>query len=377
MVLVNYLYENGVKNSEVTLVESIVRNAIATEQKPRSADLIEGPRIIVVGAGGAGNNTLNRMARLGVSGAELIAVNTDKQHLTLIHDSVKKLLIGQSVTRGLGAGGYPEVGAKAAEVSRATLSQALDGADMVFLTAGMGGGTGTGAAPIIADIAKEQGAIVIAMVTYPFKLERARLSKADEGIQKLRKVADTVIIIDNNRLVELVPNLPIEQAFSVADEVISRAVKGITETITTPSLINLDYADVRSIMTQGGVSVISVGEAKGHQRVEEVVEDTLRNSLLDVDYTGAKGCLIHITGGPDLTLGEANEIGERLTEAIDPKATVIWGARIVPEAEGKIEVIAIMTGVHSSHVKGPMGGAISDKTSAKDLDAVLGISYLK
>ncbi|MFH0986831.1 MAG: cell division protein FtsZ, partial [Candidatus Micrarchaeota archaeon] len=200
----------------------------------------DGPRIVVMGCGGAGNNTLNRMARLGVSGAELIAMNTDKQHLTLIHDSVKKLLIGQSVTRGLGAGGYPEVGLKAAEVSRAAISQALDGADMVFLTAGMGGGTGTGAAPVVADIAKEQGAIVIAMVTYPFRLERARLIKADEGIEKLRTIADTVIIIDNNRLVELVPNLPIEQAFSVADEVICRAVKGITETITTPSLINLD-----------------------------------------------------------------------------------------------------------------------------------------
>lgn len=357
-------------------MESVVRSAITTENK-QQPKLVDGPRIIVMGTGGAGNNTLNRMARLGVSGAELIAVNTDKQHLTLIHDSVKKLLIGQSVTRGLGAGGYPEVGAKAAEVSRATLSQALDGADMLFLTAGMGGGTGTGTAPIIADIAKEQGAIVIGMVTYPFRLERARLLKADDGIVKLRKVADTVIIIDNNRLVELVPNLPIEQAFSVADEVISRAVKGITETITTPSLINLDYADVRSIMTQGGVSVISVGEARGHQRVEEVVEDTLRNSLLDVDYAGAKGALIHITGGPDLTLGEANEIGERLTEAIDPSATVIWGARIIPEAEGRIEVITIMTGVQSSHIKGPMTAAMQQSaTSVKDLDAALGIKYL-
>ena len=328
-----------------------------------------------MGCGGAGNNTLNRMARLGVAGAELIAVNTDRQHLTLIHDSVKKLLIGQSVTRGLGAGGFPEVGAKAAEVSRATLSQALDGADMVFLTAGMGGGTGTGVAPIVADIAKEQGAIVIAMVTYPFRIERARLTKADAGIDKLRKVADTVIIIDNNRLVELVPNLPIEQAFSVADEVISRAVKGITETITTPSLINLDYADVRAIMTQGGVSVISVGEAKGHQRVNEVVEDTLRNSLLDVDYAGAKGVLIHITGGPDLTLGETNEIGEKLTEAVDPQATVIWGARIIPEAEGRIEVIAIMTGVQSSHVRGPTANAMKDAKTASSDD--LGIGYLR
>lgn len=356
-------------------MESIVRNAVSlgteTQQQPKMSD---GPRIVVVGAGGAGNNTVNRLARLGISGADLIALNTDKQHLTLVHDSVKKIIIGQSVTRGLGAGGYPEVGAKAAEVSRAAISQMLEGTDMIFLTAGMGGGTGTGSAPVIADVAKEHGAIVIAMVTYPFRLERARMVKADEGIEKLRKVADTVIIIDNNRLVELVPNLPIEQAFSVADEVIARAVKGITETITMPSLINLDYADVRSIMTQGGVSVISVGESRGHQRVQEVVDDTLRNSLLDVDYTGAKGALIHITGGPDLTLGEANEIGERLTEAIDPAATVIWGARITPEYEGRVEVIAIMTGVRSPHIRGPASHALS---ADKETESDLGISYLR
>jgi cell division protein FtsZ len=357
-------------------MDSIVRNAIRPDEAQASSKpikLIEGPKILVMGVGGAGNNTVNRMARVGIGGAELIAINTDKQHLTIVHDSVKKLLIGQAVTRGLGAGGFPEVGTKAAEVSRAALSQILENTDMLFLTAGMGGGTGTGASPVIADIAKEQGAIVIAMVTYPFRMERARLIKADDGIERLRKVADTVVIIDNNRLVELVPNLPIEQAFSVADEVISRAVKGITETITTPSLINLDYADVRAIMTAGGVSVISVGEARGHSRVEEVVEDTLKNSLLDVDYTGAKGALIHITGGPDLTLGDANSIGERLTEAIDPQATVIWGARIMPEYEGRVEVITIMTGVKSSHIKGAAAEAFRDMERKKD---DLGIGFI-
>ncbi len=357
-------------------MDSIIRNAITPELGQASisqAKLAEGPKILVIGVGGAGNNTVNRMARVGVAGAELIAVNTDKQHLSIVHDSIKKLLIGQSVTRGLGAGGYPEVGTKAAEVSRAALSKVMEGTDMLFLTAGMGGGTGTGASPVIADIAKENGAIVIAMVTYPFRMERARLLKADDGIDRLRKVADTVVIIDNNRLVELVPNLPIEQAFSVADEVISRAVKGITETITTPSLINLDYADVRAIMTAGGVSVISVGESRGHGRVEEVVEDTLKNSLLDVDYTGAKGALIHITGGPDLTLGDANEIGERLTSVIDPQATVIWGARIIPEYEGRVEVIVIMTGVKSSHIKGVASEAFKTENKIKD---DLGINYI-
>ena len=196
-------------------MESFVRDAVnpSTGQESKSpVRMSEGPKILVMGVGGAGNNTVNRMARVGIAGAELIAVNTDKQHLSIVHDSIKKLLIGQSVTRGLGAGGYPEVGTKAAEVSRAALSKVIENTDMMFLTAGMGGGTGTGASPVIADIAKEQGAIVIAMVTYPFRMERARLIKADDGIEKLRKVADTVVIIDNNRLVELVPNLPIEQA---------------------------------------------------------------------------------------------------------------------------------------------------------------------
>jgi len=351
-------------------MDSIVRNALSSGENQEAkapVRMMDGPKILVIGVGGAGNNTVNRMARVGVAGAELIAVNTDKQHLTIVHDSIKKLLIGQSVTRGLGAGGYPEVGTKAAEVSRAALSKVLEGTDMLFLTAGMGGGTGTGASPVIADIAKENGAIVIAMVTYPFRMERARLLKADAGIEQLRKVVDTVVIIDNNRLVELVPNLPIEQAFSVADEVISRAVKGITETITTPSLINLDYADVRAIMTAGGVSVISVGDARGNSRVDDVVEDTLKNSLLDVDYTGAKGALIHITGGPDLTLGDANSIGEKLTQAIDPQATVIWGARIIPEYEGRVEVITIMTGVKSSHIRGVAAEAF-DTRGKKDDD---------
>lgn len=335
-------------------MESIVRDAIKrTLELQTSEELFENPRIIVVGVGGAGNNTVSRLARMGIKGAELIAVNTDRQHLGLVSDDVRKILIGPSVTRGLGAGGYPEVGAKAAEVSRPVLEEVLSDADLVFITAGMGGGTGTGASPVIADIARQQGAIVIAMVTYPFALERARLKKADDGIQKLRQVADTVIIIDNNRLVQLVPNLPIDQAFAVADEVIARAVKGITETITIPSLINLDYADVRAIMSGGGVSVISVGEAKGHNRVQEVVESTLKNSLLDVDYTGASGVLLHITGGPDLTLGEANEIGELLTEKVDPEATVIWGARIDPEYEGRVEVIAIFTGIKSPYIMGP------------------------
>ncbi|MFQ5405970.1 MAG: cell division protein FtsZ [Candidatus Micrarchaeia archaeon] len=312
----------------------------------------ETPRILVVGSGGAGCNSVNRLAKAGIKGAELIAINTDRMHLTLISESVKKLLIGASLTRGLGAGGYPEVGKKCAEVSRDSLEKVFDKADLVFLTAGMGGGTGTGSAPILAEIAKKQGAIVIAIVTYPFALERARLERADEGLESLKKCADTIIVIDNNRLVEIVPNLPIDQAFAVADEIIARAVRGITETITTPSLVNLDFADVRAVMGNGGVSMIAVGEAKGAGRESAVVENTLNHSLLDVDYAGAKGVLLHITGGPDMTLGECNSIGESLTERVDPQATVIWGSRIDPSFEGRIEAIAIFTGIQSPYVLG-------------------------
>nr|HPM86208.1 cell division protein FtsZ [archaeon] len=242
-----------------------------------------------------------------------------------------------------------------AEVSRNALEEVMAGVDMLFLSAGMGGGTGTGSAPIVAGIAKEQGAIVIAMVTYPFALEKARLIKAEEGIDALQKVSDTVVVIDNNRLVELVPNLPIQDAFKVADEVIARTVRGITETITQPSLINLDYADVRSIMSNKGLSVIAVGESKSVDKVNEVVEDTLKNALLDIDISGATGCLIHITGGPDLTLGEANAVGEMLTERIDPKSVVIWGARVDPTFENKLEVICIFTGVSSPYIKASPG----------------------
>ena len=310
------------------------------------------PKIMVIGTGGAGCNTVNRLANMGVSGAQLLAVNTDKQHLAIINDEITKILIGKSVTRGLGAGGYPDIGAKAAEVSKQALEEALSGVDMLFLSAGMGGGTGTGASPVIAQIAKEQGAIVIAIVTYPFALERARIVKAEEGLKELVRICDTVIVIDNNRLVELVPNLPVQDAFKVADEVTARAVRGITETITQPSLINLDFADVRAIMANHGLSVIAVGESSSVNKVEEAVEDTLKNALLDVDLSGANGVLIHISGGLELTLGEANAVGELLTENIDPKAVVIWGARVDPTYSNRLEIIAIFTGVHSPYIKG-------------------------
>lgn len=323
------------------------------------------PQIKIVGCGGAGNNTINRLYNIGVDGAETIAVNTDKQHLDVIKAD-KKILVGKSLTRGLGAGGFPEIGKRAAELARSTLQEVLKDADLVFITAGMGGGTGTGTAPIVAQVAKEQGAIVVGMVSTPFKVERARMVKAEEGIADLRAAADTVIVLDNNRLLEMVPNLPLEQAFSVMDQLISETVKGISETITRPSLINLDFADVKAIMNAGGIAVMLVGETKSQDKSDNVVRAALNHPLLDVDYRGATGALVHITGGPDLTLREAENIAESLTYEMDSHANVIWGARIQKDYEGKVRVLAIMTGIQSPQVMGKSGQKSAMREEAAD-----------
>jgi cell division protein FtsZ len=322
------------------------------------------PRILIVGCGGAGNNTVNRLYNIGVDGAETIALNTDKQHLDMI-DADVKVLVGKSITKGLGAGGDPEVGRCATELGRRTLETLLKDTDLVFVTAGMGGGTGTGAAPIVAQIAKAHGAIVVAMVSTPFNVERARLIKAEEGLEDLRRDADTVIVLDNNRLLEFVPNLPIDHAFSVMDQIIAETVKGIAETITQPSLINLDYADVRTIMNSGGVAAMLVGESQSQDKARDVVREAFNHPLLEVDFRGAKGALIHITGGPDLTLKEAEEIAKALTSQLDPNANVIWGARVQRGYEGRVRVMSIVTGVQSAQVLGPTYGELFKFQSAK------------
>jgi cell division protein FtsZ len=304
------------------------------------------PKIVIVGCGGAGGNTINRLHAIGVKGAETIAINTDKQALDLV-EADKKLLVGKTITRGLGAGGYPEVAERCAEQARGKLEEMLKGADLVFVTAGMGGGTGTGTAPVVADIAKKHGAIVVGMVSTPFNVERARIIKGDQGLQKLRAKCDSAIVLDNNRLLEFVPNLPIDQAFSVMDQLIAETVKGISETITQPSLINLDYADVKAIMGEGGVAVMLWGEGKTNDGASTIVGSALNHPLLDVDYRGATGALVHITGGPDLTLKAAEEIAEHLTYELDAHANVIWGARVIPEYEGRVRVMAVMTGINA------------------------------
>ena len=312
---------------------------------------VNNAKIVVIGVGGMGNNSVNRLQLLGVSGAKTIAVNTDKQHLLTIHAD-KRILIGKDVTKGLGAGGYPHVGKQAAEESTNELRKELEDADMVFLVAGMGGGTGTGAAPVIAKLAKKTNTIVIGVVTMPFKIEGSRMIKAEDGLATLRESTDTVIVIENDKLVEVAGEMPLQQAFAVADEIIVTMIKGITETIATPSLVNLDYADVRAIMSGGGVAVIGIGESASAARAREAIQEAMSNPLLDVDYKGASGALIHVSGGSDMKLAEINEIGEFVSKHLDPDAQTIWGARVNEELHGKLRVISIITGVTSPYVVG-------------------------
>ena len=303
-------------------------------------------RIVVVGCGGAGNNTVKRLMTIGIQGAECIAINTDRQHLA-VTTAHRKLLIGERITRGLGAGGYPHVGRAAAEESTGQLTELLRDADLVFIAAGMGGGTGTGSAPVVAEIAKNSDAIVVGVITMPFNLERTRIDKAKAGLARLQENVDTAVVIDNQKLMELVPDLPLEEAFGVADEVLANMVKGITETITMPSLINLDYADVRSIICNGGVALVGLGEATGADRANDAIKNALNSPLLEVEWNGATGALIHITGGPDMSLAESNKVGELVSEKMSTDANVIWGARVDPRLSGVLRVMLILTGVKS------------------------------
>jgi cell division protein FtsZ len=307
--------------------------------------------IKVIGLGGCGCNMTTWLFNKGINGATVYGANTDALHLS-VTKADEKILIGKELTRGLGAGGRPMKGREAAKESLVDLKKAVGGADMVFVLAGLGGGTGTGAAPVVAQIAKESGAVVIAVVTMPFESERARIDKAEFGLAELREVSDTCIVLDNNRLVDIAGQLPLEQAFAVANELVSTMVKGIVETITLPSLINLDYADVSAIMKNGGVAVIGIGESDAQDRVTEAVKQALTHPLLDVDYKGASGALIHITCGPDLKLEEFDTIGRTVSENLSPDSNVIIGARISKDFVGKVRVITIMTGVKSPYVLG-------------------------
>lgn len=312
-------------------------------------------KIFVVGTGGAGNNTVSRLAEIGVEGAGTLSVNTDAQDL-FYSKSDHKILIGRSTCGGLGAGGIPDIGEESAEESEEQIKEKLDGADMVFVTCGLGGGTGTGSAPVISKLAKKIGALTIAVATMPFSAEGLRRREnAEKGLEKLQDAADTVIVIPNDKLLEVAPNLPINKAFMVADELLGRAVKGITELITKPGLVSLDFADIRSIMMGSGMAMIGMGESDSGDRAIESVHEALNSPLLDLDISNAKGALINICGSSDLTLHEAEKVVQIVADELDPDANIIWGTQIQEDLENVIRTTIVVAGVKSPHIFGMPG----------------------
>lgn len=308
--------------------------------------------IRVIGCGGGGSNTIDRLAEAGIQGAELFAINTDAQHLLHINAD-RRFLIGRRTTRGLGAGSLPAVGEEAAQEDIEEIRASVEGADMVFVTCGLGGGTGTGASPVVAEAAREAGALTIAIVTIPFSAEGSiRMSNAEAGLKRLREAADTVIVVPNDKLLDVVPNLPLQAAFKVADEVLMRSVKGITELITRPGLINLDFADVRTVMSHGGVAMIGLGEASGEEMARDSVMKALRSPLLDVDVSGATSALVNVVGGADMTISDAETVVEEVYNRINPDARIIWGAQIDPELNNTIRTMLVVTGVSSPQILG-------------------------
>ncbi len=310
------------------------------------------PRIVVVGVGGGGGNAVNRMIQAQVRGVEFVAVNTDQQALARTERGALRLRVGDKITRGLGSGGNPTIGAKAAEESVEDVYQVLNGADMVFITAGMGGGTGTGASPVIAQISREIGALTVGVVTKPFIFEGARRRNvADEGISALKSKVDTLITIPNDRLLQVIErNTPVESALRVVDDVLRQGIQGISELITEPGLINLDFADVRTVMSNAGSALMAIGRAKGENRAGEAAKAAIANPLLDVSMAGAKGVLFNVTGGTDLTLTEINEAAEVVSAAADSEANIIFGAVVDERIEDEIRITVIATGFDGSAI---------------------------
>ena len=305
--------------------------------------------IFVVGAGGAGNNTISRLNEMGIEGATTIAVNTDAQDL-FYSQSGTKILLGRQTSKGLGAGGEPSVGEECAEESEDEIREELEGADMVFVTCGLGGGTGTGSAPIIAKIAKKLGALTVAVATLPFSAEGIRRREnADQGLEKLYEAADTVIIIPNDKLLEVAPNLPLNKAFMVSDEILGRAVKGITELITKKGLVSLDFADIRSIMSGSGMAMIGMGESDSGDRALESVHEALSSPLLDIDISNATGALVNISGSSDLTLHEAEKFVQVVADKLDPEANIIWGTQIDESLQNTVRTTVVVSGITDNY----------------------------
>lgn len=331
-------------------------------------------QIKVVGCGGAGNNAISRLMQVGIVGAQTIAINTDAMDL-LYTDADIKILIGKELTGGLGAGADPKVGMEAAKESKEEIKKALKGADMVFITAGLGGGTGTGSAPVVAEVAKKMGALTIAIVTMPFSMEgKQRWDNARWGLEMLESVVDTLIVIPNDKLLELVPDLSVASAFKIADEILVNAVKGITEMITKPGLVNRDFADVKSIMSESGLAMIGLGESDSENRAVESVMKALNNPLITVDISNAKGALISITSGPDITMKEAHQILETVKSKLSEDAKIIWGIQIDKSLGETVRTMLVITGVSSPQIYG--SEKKPSKQYKKSIEKALNIEFI-
>jgi cell division protein FtsZ len=330
-------------------------------------------QITVVGCGGAGSNTVTRMAQEGIHGAKLVAANTDAQHLVEQVRADTKILMGRDRTGGRGAGSVPKIGEEAARETLDDINGAIDGSDMVFVTAGLGGGTGTGAAPVVAQAAQEAGALTIAIATIPFTAEgERRRANADAGLERLRAVSDTVIVVPNDRLLEYAPNLPLQDAFTICDRVLMRSVKGMTELITKPGLVNVDFADVRTVMENGGVAMIGLGESDSENKAQDSIRSALRSPLLDVEFSGASSALVNVVGGADMSIEEAEGVVEEIYDRIDPDARIIWGASVDESFGGKMETMIVVTGVDSPQIYGQ-----SDLTDESTRQVDTGIDYVE
>ena len=344
------IIDDAIKESEQRMEEKQPEK-ISSDIDEDLISIIQGVKtnIFVVGAGGAGNNTISRLNEMGIEGATTIAVNTDAQDL-FYSQSSKKILLGRQTSKGLGAGGEPSVGEECAEESEDEIRDELEGADMVFVTCGLGGGTGTGSAPIIAKIAKKLGALTVAVSTMPFSAEGIkRRENAEQGLEKLQDSADTVIIIPNDKLLEVAPNLPLNKAFMVSDEILGRAVKGITELITKKGLVSLDFADIRSIMSGSGMAMIGMGESDTGDRALESVHEALSSPLLDIDISNAKGALVNISGSSDLTLHEAEKIVQVVADKLDPEANIIWGTQIDESLQNTVRTTVVVSGIEANY----------------------------
>ncbi|MBU0894392.1 MAG: cell division protein FtsZ [Nanoarchaeota archaeon] len=332
-------------------------------------------KIKVIGVGGGGGNSLSRMREIGIKGGELIAINTDAQDLLYVNAD-HKILIGKELTQGLGAGSNPKIGQEAAKESGSEIKKKLLGSDMIFITCGLGGGTGTGAAPVIADLAKKQGSLTIGVVTLPFTIEgKKRIENAMDGLERLEASVDTLIVIPNDKLLELAPELPLHTAFKIADEILTNAVKGVTELVTTSGLVNLDFADIRAVMANGGVSLIGMGESDTEQRAMDAVNKAIQNPLLDVDISNATGSLVNIVGGPNMSLEECKIIIETIGEKLSPDARLIWGAQISADMEKSIRVLLIVTGVKSAQILGH--GESVESMKHREIEEELGIEFIE